>query len=143
MLKQAKSEVVLTIPMHPSMELVAAQTASLLAEVTGFDEKCIDEIQLAIIETCINAFEHSKSDDRRVRIEFLINDNELALKIIDHGVGFRFNPDEPPPEDRSEPRKLRKRGWGLEIIKNMMDDFYVECGENETTITMVKKKPEH
>ena len=49
--------------MHPSMELVAAQTGSLLAEANGFDEKCMEEIQLAIIETCINAFEHSKSDD--------------------------------------------------------------------------------
>ena len=143
MSKQTKSEVVLTIPMHPSMELVAAQTGSLLAEVTGFDEKCIDEIQLAIIETCINAFEHSQSDDQRVRIKFIINDNELALKITDRGIGFQLNPDEPPPEVESESRGLRKRGWGLEIIKNMMDDFYVECDENETTITMVKKKPGH
>lgn len=141
--KRTNREVVLTIPMHPSMELVAAQTGSLLAEVTGFDERCIDEIQLAIIETCINAFEHSKSDDQRVRIKFIIKDNELALKITDRGVGFQLNPDEPPSEGGTKPQELRKRGWGLEIIKNMMDDFYVECNENETTVTMVKKKPGH
>ena len=143
MSKQTKSEVVLTIPMHPSMELVAAQTGSLLAEANGFDEKCMEEIQLAIIETCINAFEHSKSDDQRVRIKFIIKDNELELKITDRGVGFQLDADELPPEGESQSRELRKRGWGLELIRNMMDNLYVESNKTETTITMVKKKPDH
>ncbi len=143
MSKQIDSEVVLTIPMHSSMELVAAQTGSLIAEANGFDQKCIEEIQLAIIETCINAFEHSKSDDQRVHIKFIIKDNELELKITDHGVGFQLEPDVLPPEDESESHVLRKRGWGLELIKNMMDDIQVDSGENETTITLVKKKPHY
>ena len=142
MSEQTKSEVVLTIPMHPSMELVAAQTGSLIAEANGFDEKCIEEIQLAIIETCINAFEHSKSDDQRVRITFIIKDNELELKITDRGVGFQLDPDKLPPEGESQPQELRKRGWGLELIRNMMDNLYVDSNEHETTITLVKKKPD-
>ena len=142
MSKQTDSEVVLTIPMHPSMELVAAQTGSLLAEANGFDENCVEEIQLAIIETCINAFEHSRSDDQRVRIKFIIKDNELELKITDHGVGFQLDPDKSPRESELESRELQKRGWGLELIKNMMDDLHVDSNENETTITLVKKKPE-
>ena len=143
MSKQTDCEVVLTIPMHPSMELVAAQTGSLIAEANGFDEKCIEEIQLAIIETCINAFEHSNSDDRRVRIKFIIKDNELELKITDHGVGFQLDPDKLPPEGESQPQELRKRGWGLELIRNMMDNLYVDSNEHETTITLVKKKPDY
>ena len=142
MSEQTKSEVVLTIPMHPSMELVAAQTGSLIAEANGFDEKCIEEIQLAIIETCINAFEHSNSDDRRVCIKFIIKDNELELKITDRGIGFQLNPEVSPPEDESKSRELRKRGWGLELIRNMMDNLYVDSNEHETTITLVKKKPD-
>ena len=143
MSKQTDSEVVLTIPMHPSMELVAAQTGSLIAEANGFDEKCIEEIQLAIIETCINAFEHSKSDDQRVHIRFIIKHNELELKITDRGVGFQLNSEVLAPDDGSESRGLRKRGWGLELIKHMMDDLYVDSNEHETTITLVKKKPDY
>ena len=122
---------------------MAAQTGSLLAEANGFDEKCMEEIQLAIIETCINAFEHSKSNDQRVRIKFIIKDNELELKITDRGVGFQLDADELPPEGESQSRELRKRGWGLELIRNMMDNLYVESNKTETTITMVKKKPDH
>ena len=88
---QANREVVLIIPMFPNIELAAAQTAYSLAEMMDFDENDIDEIQLAIIETCINAFEHSKSEDRRVSIKFIMRDNELELKITDSGVGFRPN----------------------------------------------------
>ncbi|MDE0299061.1 MAG: ATP-binding protein [Candidatus Poribacteria bacterium] len=143
MSKQTGSEVVLTIPMHPSMELVAAQTGSLIAEANGFDQKCIEEIQLALIETCINAFEHSKSDDQRVHITFIIKDNELEFKITDRGVGFQIDPDKLSTVDEPEPRELRKRGWGLELIKNMMDSLYVDSNEHETTITLVKKKPDY
>ena len=56
--------VILTIPMYRDMELAAAKTASVLAELMDFGEGEVEEIQLAIIETCINAFEHSRSDDQ-------------------------------------------------------------------------------
>jgi len=123
------------------MELAAAQTGSLLAEVMGFDEKCVEEIQLAVIETCINAFEHSKSEDQRVHIRFIMKDKELELKITDQGIGFQLDQGKSPPKGRLKKQEMRKRGWGLEIIKNMMDKVYVDSTETETTITMVKKKP--
>ena len=88
MAEQVKREVTLNIPIHPNMELVAAHTASILAEIMEFEENHIDEIQLAIIETCINAFEHSDSRDSKVTVTYVLTDDELELKIADHGVGF-------------------------------------------------------
>ena len=137
---KSKSEVVLIIPMYPNMELAAAQTAYTLAEIMDFEENHIDEIQFAIIETCINAFEHSKSEDKRVVIKFIMRDNELELKITDHGVGFRFDQVRPSSQNGAVGGEMRKRGWGLEIIRNMMDDVNVESSNKGTTITMVKKK---
>ena len=137
MSNQVNREVILIIPMFPNIELAAAQTAFSLAEMMDFDENDIDEIQLAIIETCINAFEHSKSEDNRVSIKFIMRDNELELKITDCGVGFRL--------DHAKPAKigevgLKKRGWGLEIIRNMMDEVSIESSDKGTTITMIKRK---
>ena len=134
---QANCEVVLIIPMFPNIELAAAQTAYSLAEMMDFDENDIDEIQLAIIETCINAFEHSKSEDRRVSIKFIMRDNELELKITDSGVGFRPNQAIPPSTGEVG---LKKRGWGLEIVRNMMDEVSIESSDKGTTITMIKRK---
>ena len=134
---QANCEVVLNIPMFPNIELAAAQTAYSLAEMMDFDENDIDEIQLAIIETCINAFEHSKSEDRRVSIKFIMRDNELELKITDSGVGFRPNQ---ATSASSGEVGLKKRGWGLEIVRNMMDEVSIESSDKGTTITMIKRK---
>lgn len=133
----AECEVDLIIPMSPKMELVAARTAANLAKMMDFDENHIDAIQLAAIEACINAFEHSKSKDKQVFVKFIITDDALELKISDHGAGFR--PDAIKPSTYGG-RGPKKRGWGLEIIRNMMDTVYVQSNTDGTTITMIKRK---
>ena len=35
---------------------------------------------------------------------------------------------------------MQKRGWGLEIIREMMDEVDVDSGDEGTTITMLKKR---
>ena len=139
MAQQVKREVTLNIPIHPNMELVAAHTASIIAEIMDFEETHIDEIQLAIIETCINAFEHSNSEDSKVTVTYALTDDELELKITDHGIGFG--------EDQTKlltgearARAMQKRGWGLEIIREMMDEVEIDSGDEGTTITMLKKR---
>ncbi len=70
------------------MELAAAKLASVIAESVSFNDQQIEDIQLAIIESCINAFEHSKSPDQSVVIEYTIRRDELELKVTDNGIGF-------------------------------------------------------
>ena len=139
MAEQVKHEVILNIPIQPNMELVAAHTASIIAEIMDFDETHIDEIQLAIIETCINAFEHSNSKDRKVTVTYLLTDDELELKITDHGIGFGMDKAKLLTGE-ARARAMQKRGWGLEIIREMMDEVDVDSGDEGTTITMLKKR---
>ena len=136
-------KVLLTIPMYPDMELAAAKTGSVLAELKDFNEEAVEEIQLAIIETCINASEHSQSEDKEVHIQFLVTDDQLQVKITDRGVGITadtldgtrllgspgIHPD------------LRKRGRGLQIIKALMDEVMIESSPNGTTVSFIKRKP--
>ncbi|MCE2393877.1 ATP-binding protein [Candidatus Poribacteria bacterium] len=139
MAKQVRREVTLNIPIHPNMELVAAHTASIIAEIMDFEETHIDEIQLAIIETCINAFEHSNSEDNKVTVTYVLTDDDLELKITDHGVGFGMDKTEfLDGETRAE--AMQKRGWGLEIIREMMDEVKIDSNDGGTTITMLKKR---
>ena len=139
MAKQVRREVTLNIPIHPNMELVAAHTASIIAEIMNFEETHIDEIQLAIIETCINAFEHSNSQDNKVTVTYVLTDDDLELKITDHGVGFGMDKNEfLAGEARAE--AMQKRGWGLEIIREMMDEVEIDSSDGGTTITMLKKR---
>ena len=139
MTEQIRREVTLNIPIHPNMELVAAHTASIIAEIMDFEETHIDEIQLAIIETCINAFEHSDSKDSKVTVTYVLTDDELKLKITDHGVGFGMEQAKFLTGEATA-QAMQKRGWGLEIIREMMDEVEIDSGDDGTTITMLKKR---
>jgi len=135
-------KVLLTIPMSPDMELAAAQTGSALAELKDFNADAVEEIQLAIIETCINASEHSQSDDKEVHIQFLVRDDQLQVKISDRGVGITADTLDGTrllgtPTLHAD---LRKRGRGLEIIKALMDEVVIESSPSGTTVSFTKKK---
>ena len=139
MAKQVRREVTLNIPIHPNMELVAAHTASIIAEIMDFEETHIDEIQLAIIETCINAFEHSNSQDNKVTVTYVLTDDDLELKITDHGVGFGTDKTKHLVGE-ARAQAMQKRGWGLEIIREMMDEVEIDSSDGGTTISMLKKR---
>jgi serine/threonine-protein kinase RsbW len=132
-------QVDLTVPMLPDQELVAAMAADQVAQNLGFERKAADEIRLAVIEACINAFEHSDSPDRRVYINFLCDDDKLLVVVRDFGKGF-----DPicvkEPNIREKLKAIRRRGWGLMLIRKLMDevefvDVAPECG---TLLRMTK-----
>jgi anti-sigma regulatory factor (Ser/Thr protein kinase) len=93
------------------------------------------------VEACINSFEHSKANDQKVEIQFAVLGNDeperLQITIRDSSIGFM-------PENLMKPRiedKLKaesKRGWGLTIIKGLMDEVDIRSGPGGTIIVMSK-----
>ncbi|MEO8275380.1 MAG: ATP-binding protein [Thermoanaerobaculia bacterium] len=136
-------EVKLTLPMAPDMEVVASQAASSLAAFIGMSPDRVDEVRLAVVEACINAFEHSQSIERKVELTFcLIGDREpdaLEIRVHDRGVGFAFS-DVEEPKIENKLKGSRKRGWGLKIIQGLMDEVRVLSGANGTTVVMSKSR---
>ena len=68
--------------------------------------------KMALIEACINAFEHSRSKERRVYVNFDLGDDQLTIQITAKGEGFD------PEKAKKDVVKRResgesKRGWGL------------------------------
>ena len=134
-------EVTLTLPMLPDMEIAASKTATAMAEFMEMSSDKIDEVRMAVVEACINSFEHSRADDRTVEIQFAVlgsdEPEKLQITISDQGVGFS-------PEKLERPRieeKLKaasKRGWGLTIIRGLMDEVDIQSGPNGTTVVMSK-----
>ena len=136
-------EVTLTLPMLPDMEIAASKTATALAEFMEMSSDKIDEVRMAVVEACINSFEHSHASDQAVQIKFAVlgdpEPEKLQITITDTGIGFS-------PEDVEEPRieeKLKaqsKRGWGLKIIKGLMDEVEIYSGSRGTTVIMSKSR---
>ena len=132
-------KVELTIPIIPDMELAATQTAEVVAKHMNLDEEKRAEIGMALIEACINAFEHSKTEKKEIEIRFIIEHDSLIIKVTDKGVGFDKSKVE-IPKIESKLADERKRGWGLQLIQELMDTVEFESTEEGTTVTMTKKK---
>ena len=136
-------EVKLVLPMAPDMELVASQAASALASWVGMTADRVDEVRMAVVEACINAFEHSHADERRVDITFRVfgadAPERLEIRVHDEGIGFSPSEVEVPKiEDKL--RGDRKRGWGLRIIQGLMDEVRIQSGAKGTTVVMSKSR---
>ena len=98
---------------------------------------------MAVVEACINSFEHSRAPDRKVYITFSVlgdrKPERLQIVIRDTGVGF--NPGTVAKPTIQEKLKAEsKRGWGLQIIQGLMDDVEISSTDEGTTIVMTKHR---
>lgn len=133
-------EVDLVIPMLPDIEVAATKTAVAIAEYMDFNAEKIDELKLALIEACINAFEHSKSRDKKLYIKFVMQGNELTVIIKDNGKGFDPGSINKQPDIKEKLKSTYKRGWGIMLIKNLMDKVEIDSNSEGTTLKMTKIK---
>ncbi len=125
------------------MEIAASKTATAMAEFMHMSSDRIDEVRMAVVEACINSFEHSRAEDRKVYITFsVLGENQperLQIVLRDTGVGF-------DPKDVARPsieEKLKaesKRGWGLQIIRGLMDEVEISSSDQGTQIVMTKHR---
>jgi serine/threonine-protein kinase RsbW len=136
-------EVTLALPMVPEMEIEASKTATAIAESIRMSPDRIDEVRMAVVEACINALEHSRATDREVFVTFQVlgerDPEKLRIMVHDNGVGF--SPDgleEPTIQDKL--KAMRKRGWGLKIIRGLMDEVEIHSGDEGTTVVMSKMR---
>lgn len=132
-------QITLTLPMIPDMELTASKTAGALGEHIGMSRDKIDEVRMAVVEACINAFEHSGAREREVHMRLIVLGEDadprgLKITIQDKGIGFL------PAEivTSKQPDLPQKRGHGLRIIHGLMDDVQILSDSDGTIVTMTK-----
>jgi len=128
----------LTLPVMQDMELAATKTAEVIAKRMDLDGDKTDEISMALIEACINAFEHSKSKDN-IFIQYIIDTDKLIIKVGDKGIGFDAEV-VAIPKIEEKLLLIIRRGWGLQLMKELMDTVEFQSSEDGTTVTMTKNR---
>jgi serine/threonine-protein kinase RsbW len=139
------NEIVLIIPMGEDNELLGALTAEQLARRLNFRPEAINQIKTAIVEACINASEHSLSPDRKIYQRFRAEDDKLVITIASRGivplnVGQVGNIEGQDQilQDESGDAAEQRRGWGLKLIKTLMDEVEFERVDEGTSLRMTK-----
>ncbi|MBE9528571.1 MAG: ATP-binding protein [Proteobacteria bacterium] len=133
----AIKEFEIVLPKSSKAELVAVKAAEEIGSEMGFDADAIGQIKAALVEACINAFEHSRSRSGRVHMRFVARADRLIIYIQNRGVGFDGKRDSLAPA--TGPQGMpRKRGWGIELMKGFMDEVRFERLHDGTKIVLVK-----
>lgn len=132
----ASNEYEITIPMGEDTEMIAAHTIEEVAKRHNFPAKAINQIKTALVEACINAAEHSLSPDQKIHQKFSVDDEKITITVSNRGLRLadRKAAAEPAPDS---PR----RGWGLKLIRGLMDNVTLDQTDDGTRITMVKYLP--
>ena len=130
--KRALNEYEIVVPMGDETELIAARAVEEIARRHSFNAKAINQIKTALVEACINASEHSLSPDHKIYQKFALEEDRITITISNRGLRFtgqtatEITPDE------------GRRGWGLKLMKSLMDEVKFEQVDDGTRISMTK-----
>jgi serine/threonine-protein kinase RsbW len=95
----------------------------------------LNEVELAVSEACTNAIRHVSDGDAEAKVAvcFQVYADSLIIEVKDQGEGFNIE-DIPLPEFDQHP----EGGYGLYIIRTVMDEVHYTKGELHNTLTMKK-----
>ena len=129
------------LPMGEDNELVAANTVEQIARRLNFEPEAINQIKHAIVEACINATEHSLSPDRKIYQRFRIESDKLVVTISSRGVvpsNLAAQNGELGTQPGQTTAAQERRGWGLKLIRSLMDEVEFERVDEGTSLRMTK-----
>jgi serine/threonine-protein kinase RsbW len=127
----------LVLPRVPHAELLAGEAVDELGGGLGFSRDTLDEVKLAVLEACLNALEYGLGE---IEVELVAHRGgkpKLEVWVTDHGPGF--DPGRVPhPVLNEKIRSDRKRGWGLELMRRLMDEVVVDSTPGRTRVRMTR-----
>jgi anti-sigma regulatory factor (Ser/Thr protein kinase) len=130
----------LSIPSEPGNERLAMEQVGKVVQVLNIPAKRLAELKTAVAEATMNAMEHGNcyEADKPVTIQVLTSQNTLSVRITDLGGSqpILTNPEAPDLEAKLAELQA-PRGWGLFLIKNMVDEMHVESDETHHTVELV------
>ena len=129
-----------SVPSEPGNERLAmervAEAIGGLQEVRGEN---LERLKTAVAEATMNAMEHGNQyrAESPVLIEVSASDTQLSVKITDEGSGPpAFHSEKPDLEAKLEGMQT-PRGWGLFLIKSMVDEMNVTGDEHHHTVELI------
>jgi serine/threonine-protein kinase RsbW len=125
----------MTLPMIPKVEILAIEGIQHLCRHKEIDADRVDEAKILVGEAVINAIEHADSARQETKVTFTVTDEKIVIAVRDYGRGFDAEK-VPVPKIEEKMGAKNKRGWGLQLMRSLSDDFNIESGPDGTTITI-------
>lgn len=111
----------------PGNERLAVQKIEEAVEGVGLLDQRIERLKTAVAEATMNAMEHGNhyNPELKVNIKVFASERAVSVRITDHG-GDQQIPEMTHPDLQAKLEGTQSpRGWGLFLIKNMVDEMNV------------------
>lgn len=108
-----------------------------LAQSYPFSQDDLERIETAVGEAVLNAVRHGSplGPENQVTVHSSCNESGLIIDVSDEGKGF--NPEEVPKPD---PYQLQSSGYGIALMRGMMDEVTFSRNEKGgTTVRLFKR----
>ena len=126
-----------TLPLEPRAELVAAESLQQIGRNLQVPEETIGQLQMAMIEACINAIEHTKGGDGRMHVSLKTFPDRWEVAVESAGLAF-VQAETGEPMTGIETREGAPRGQGIRLMKRFADAVRFEPGSRGTRVVLVK-----
>ena len=129
----------LSVPSEPGNERRAMEEVARTVEGLGMSDRTLEKLKTAVAEATMNAMEHGNHyrAELPVIIEVAASDAELSVRISDEGSGPPAFDSETPDLEAKLEGVQTPRGWGLFLIKSMVDKMNVTGDEHHHTVELI------
>ncbi len=112
-----------------------------IAERAGIQKVDLSKINIAVYEACMNVIEHGYEFDpgNIMRIEVVLDNNQLIISIMDHGKSFDFYNRKGYDVEEAFHEK-RDGGFGLFIIQRSVDEISYRSDPEMGNCLVLKKR---
>jgi len=129
-----------TVRSQPGNERLAMQQVADAVGELSLPPARLERLKTAVAEATMNAIEHGNENraELPVAIRVTASEERVAVQVTDRG-GERAIPENPEtPDLEAKLAGLQKpRGWGLYVIKNMVDEMHVSSDSTHHTVELV------
>jgi serine/threonine-protein kinase RsbW len=130
----------LSLPSEPGNERRATEEVARAVSGLGVPQRTLERLKTAVAEATMNAMEHGNRYDPEVpvKIQVWLLEERLLVRIIDRGGSPPPNPNAQTPDLEAKVEGMQTpRGWGLFLIKNMVDEVRVSGNPDHHTVELV------
>lgn len=118
----------LRVPSRSEYALLARLVVSSVGEGAGFSPEDIYDLKLAVTEAVTNVIRHTAVESMQVDYRSL--PGVVEVTVTDSGGGFNVEELEREPGEAG--------GYGLAVIRNLVDEVVLDSGDRGTRIRMTR-----
>jgi anti-sigma regulatory factor (Ser/Thr protein kinase) len=130
----------LSVPSEPGNERRVMERVVETVNDLGLSERRLERLKTAVAEATMNAMEHGNEyrPEVPVTIRVLSSGADLSVHITDRGGSPVPDLGAEVPDLEAKLEGLQTpRGWGLFLIKNMVDEMNITSDESHHTVELV------